>query len=226
MKNELTERQKSIYKFIKEFIDFNSYPPTYREIGAHFNIASTFGVKRHIDALIKKGYLNIGENSSRTISITDNSTENPKPVQTDTIEIPIIGRVAAGQPILAEENIEGTFNIQSSLINGKADCFALKVKGDSMINVGIFEGDVVIINPQKEANNGEIIVAMIDNEATLKRFQRKNGNISLIPENDNYSPIIINKSDNFSIVGKALGVFRWYNWGNYENWNFYKSNFK
>ncbi len=211
MKNELTERQENIYNFIKEFIDFNSYPPTYREIGAHFNIASTFGVKRHIDALIKKGYLNIGENSSRTISITDNSNENSKSVQTDTIEIPIIGRVAAGQPILAEENIEGTFNIQSSLINGKADCFALKVKGDSMINAGIFEGDVVIINPQKEANNGEIIVAMIENEATLKRFQRKNGGISLLPENDNYSPIIINKSDNFSIVGKALGVFRWYN---------------
>ncbi len=211
MKKELTERQESIYQFIKEYINFNGYPPTYREIGAHFNIASTFGVKRHIDALIKKGFLNINENSSRTISITDDFNENSALTQTDTIEIPIIGRVAAGQPILAEENIEGTFNIQSSLINGKANCFALKVKGDSMINAGIFEGDVVIINPQKEANNGEIIVAMIENEATLKRFNRKDGKISLIPENDNYSPILINESDNFSIIGKALGVFRWYN---------------
>lgn len=210
MKNELTERQENIYQFIKDFIDFNSYPPTYREIGTHFNIASTFGVKRHIDALIKKGFLNIGENSSRTISITENSLSS-KIINADTIEIPIIGRVAAGQPILAEENIEGTINIQASLINSKANCFALKVKGDSMINAGIFEGDVVIINPQKDANNGEIIVAMIDNEATLKRFERKNGNISLIPENDNYSPINVNNLDNFSIIGKALGVFRWYN---------------
>ncbi len=211
MKNKLTERQESIYQFIKEFIDFNSYPPTYREIGTQFGIASTFGVKRHIDALIKKGFLNIGENSSRTLSLTNNFDDNSKPINSDTIEIPIIGRVAAGQPILAEENIEGTFNIQASLINGKADCFALKVKGDSMINAGIFEGDVVIINPQKDANNGEIIVAMIDNEATLKRFNRNNGNILLMPENDKYTPIAINKSDNFSIVGKALGVFRWYN---------------
>jgi len=210
MKNELTERQNNIYQFIKEFIDFNSYPPTYREIGTQFGIASTFGVKRHIDALIKKGFLNIGENSSRTLSLTANFKENNRQTAA-TIEIPIIGRVAAGQPILAEENIEGTFNIQSSLINGKADCFALKVKGDSMINAGIFEGDVVIVNPQKDANNGEIVVALLDNEATLKRYKRIDGNISLMPENDNYSPIAVNKSDNFSIVGKALGVFRWYN---------------
>lgn len=220
MKNELTDRQNDIYLFIKEFIDFNGFPPTYREIGSHFSIASTFGVKRHIDALIKKGFLNINENSSRTISIIDNNPSNYKHEPTDTIEIPIIGRVAAGQPILAEENIEGSFNIQSSLINGKANCFALKVKGDSMINAGIFEGDVVIISPQQDANNGEIIVAMIENEATLKRFERKKGAITLIPENDNYSPIKINKTDNFSIIGKALGVFRWYNWGNNENWNF------
>ena len=211
MKNDLTKRQENIYLFIKEFIDFNGYPPTYREIGSHFNIASTFGVKRHIDALIKKGFLNIIENSSRTISVIDNNSSDVNPEPSATIEIPIIGRVAAGQPILAEENIEGTFNIQSSLINGKANCFALKVKGDSMINAGIFEGDVVIINPQKDANNGEIIVAMIDNEATLKRFERKKNFISLIPENDNYTPITVNKNDNFSIVGKALGVFRWYN---------------
>jgi len=209
MKNELTERQENIYQFIKDFIDFNNYPPTYREIGTNFNIVSTFGVKRHIDALIKKGFLTIGENSSRTISVTESSL-NPK-IYSDTIEIPIIGRVAAGQPILAEENIEGTINIQASLINSKNDCFALKVKGDSMINAGIFEGDVVIINPQNDAKNGEIVVAMIDNEATLKRFERKNGNITLIPENDNYSPIKVNNLNNFSIVGKALGVFRWYN---------------
>jgi len=222
MKNELTERQEAIYQFIKEYIDFNGYPPTYREIGSNFGISSTFGVKRHIDALIKKGFLNMSENTSRTISITESFKEE---IESNTIEIPIIGRVAAGQPILAEENIEGTFNIQTSLLRGKNDCFALKVKGNSMINAGIHEGDIVIINPQKDANNGEIVVALFDNEATLKRFEKKGENIRLLPENDNYSPIIVNKSDNFSIIGKALGVFRWYNWGYYEKWHFLKSNF-
>ena len=210
MKKTLTDRQKEIYNFIKNFIELNGYPPTYREIGYEFDISSTFGVKRHIDALIKKGFLNIAENSSRTLSL--NESESSSNLQhSDTVEIPIIGRVAAGQPILAEENVEGTFSIQKSLINGKSDCFALRVKGDSMINAGIFEGDVVIVNPQKEANNGEIIVALLGNEATLKRFERKNGKIALIPENDKYDKIKVNEEDDFSIIGKALGVFRWYN---------------
>ena len=210
MKKILTDRQKSIYDFIKNSIELNGYPPTYREIGYEFDISSTFGVKRHIDALIKKGFLNIAENSSRTLSLNE-SESSSNPQHSDTIEIPIVGRVAAGQPILAEENIEGTFSIQKSLINGKSDCFALRVKGDSMINAGIFEGDVVIVNPQKEANNGEIIVALLGNEATLKRFERKNGKIALIPENDKYDKIKVNEEDDFSIIGKALGVFRWYN---------------
>ena len=210
MKKTLTDRQKEIYNFIKNFIELNGYPPTYREIGYEFDISSTFGVKRHIDALIKKGFLNIAENSSRTLSLNE-SESSSNPQHSDTIEIPIVGRVAAGQPILAEENIEGTFSIQKSLINGKSDCFALRVKGDSMINAGIFEGDVVIVNPQKEANNGEIIVALLGNEATLKRFERKNGKIALIPENDKYDKIKVNEEDDFSIIGKALGVFRWYN---------------
>jgi len=210
LKKTLTDRQKEIYNFIKNFIELNGYPPTYREIGYEFDISSTFGVKRHIDALIKKGFLNIAENSSRTLSLNE-SESSSNPQHSHTIEIPIVGRVAAGQPILAEENIEGTFSIQKSLINGKSDCFALRVKGDSMINAGIFEGDVVIVNPQKEANNGEIIVALLGNEATLKRFERKNGKIALIPENDKYDKIKVNEEDDFSIIGKALGVFRWYN---------------
>jgi len=210
MKAELTERQKEIYNFIKEYIEVNSYPPTYREIGNHFNIASTFGVKRHIDALVKKGFMNIGENSNRTISLTENFDET-KNNPADIINIPIVGHIAAGVPLLAEENIEGTFTLHSGLINGKADCFALKVKGDSMINAGIFDGDVVIITPQNDADNGDIVVAMIENEATLKRFKKLKDRIELIPENENYSPIIVNNTENFSILGKALGIFRWYN---------------
>lgn len=210
MKKILTDRQKEIYTFIKNFVELNGYPPTYREIGFEFDISSTFGVKRHIDALIKKGFLNIAENSSRTLSINEPDSSSTAQIS-DTVEIPIVGRVAAGQPILAEENVEGTFSIHKSLINGKSDCFALRVKGDSMINAGIFEGDVVIVNPQKNANNGEIIVALLGDEATLKRFERKNNQIALVPENEKYDKIRIKKDDDFSIVGKALGVFRWYN---------------
>jgi len=212
LKKSLTDRQEEVYIFIKSFIELNSYPPTYREIGFEFNISSTFGVKRHIDALIKKGYLNITENSSRTLSIIEPSINSISRIQSsEVIELPILGRVAAGQPILAEENIEGTFSVQASLINGKSNCFGLRVKGDSMINAGIMEGDVVIINPQKDANNGEIVVALLGTEATLKRFERKSNRITLIPENEKYDKIHINSTDNFSIVGKALGVFRWYN---------------
>jgi len=212
MKKDLTERQKEVFEFIKEYIEFNSFPPTYREIGAQFNIVSTFGVKRHIDALIKKGYLNTEQNMSRTISLTGiNESKSANSSMEEIIEIPIVGRVAAGQPILAEQNIEGTLSLQASLINKRDNCFGLKVKGDSMINAGIFEGDVVVINPQQNANNGEIVVALLGDEATLKRFERTGNQVYLIPENENYQKINVNKREDFSIVGKVLGVFRWYN---------------
>lgn len=213
MKNNLTDRQQTIFNFIEYFVEENGYPPTYREIGFHFDISSTFGVKRHIDALIKKGFLSIAENSSRTLSINNAIISKPESSYktSDVVEIPIVGRVAAGQPILAEENIEGTFCVDRGLIRGKSNCFGLKVKGDSMINAGIFEGDIVIVNPQRDANNGEIIVALLGTEATLKRFERKNKNLALIPENEKYPKINISDTDDFSIVGKAIGVFRLYN---------------
>ena len=212
MKKELTERQKEVFGFIKEYIEFNSFPPTYREIGTQFNIVSTFGVKRHIDALIKKGYLTTEQNMSRTISLTGiNESKSANSLMEEIIELPIVGRVAAGQPILAEENIEGTLSLQASLINKRDNCFGLKVKGDSMINAGIFEGDVVVINPQQNANNGEIVVALLGDEATLKRYERTGNQVYLIPENDNYQKINVNEREDFSIVGKVLGVFRWYN---------------
>ncbi len=212
MKKELTERQKEVFEFIKEYIEFNSFPPTYREIGTQFNIVSTFGVKRHIDALIKKGYLTTEQNMSRTISLTGiNESKSANSLMEEIIELPIVGRVAAGQPILAEENIEGTLSLQASLINKRDNCFGLKVKGDSMINAGIFEGDVVVINPQQNANNGEIVVALLGDEATLKRYERTGNQVYLIPENENYQKINVNNREDFSIVGKVLGVFRWYN---------------
>lgn len=206
-KENITNRQKEILDFIQDYVDFNGYPPTYREIGKHFNIVSTFGVKRHIDALRKKGYLSSESGASRTLSlIVDNTRERSKAI----IDIPIVGRVAAGAPILAEENIEGNLSLDKNLVGNRTDCFGLKVRGDSMINAGILEGDLVIIQPQREAQNGDIIVALLHDEATMKRFRLENNKIYLIPENDNYEPIVIDNPEEFTIIGKVVGVFRSY----------------
>ncbi|HED08254.1 MAG TPA: transcriptional repressor LexA [Ignavibacteria bacterium] len=213
MKKELTERQQAIFDFILKFKEMNGFPPTLREIGKNFDIASTFGVKRHIDALVKKGYLNVESNTSRGISIlfeqnsvTTNSTLN------NSMEIPIIGQVAAGIPITSYENLEGTVVIDSSFLKrGQGDSFALKVKGDSMIEEGIFENDLLLVTPQQTANNSDIIVAMVDGEVTVKTFMKKEERIRLIPANKNYTPIEIKPEQDFSIIGKVKGVLRWLN---------------
>ncbi|HSL89251.1 MAG TPA: transcriptional repressor LexA [Ignavibacteriaceae bacterium] len=216
MKKELTDRQEDILIFIKEFLSQNGYPPTLRQIGKHFSISSTFGVKRHLDALEKKGYLNVESNASRGISIirNDDDFSIPTLVRDEEIElnrIPIIGRVAAGSPILAEENIDGSVLIDPSFMNKVKNCFALKVKGDSMVNAGIFEGDLVIVSPKHSALTDEIIVARIDDEVTVKRYFTRENEVKLIPENDKYSPIIITNKNDFSIIGKVTGVVRWIN---------------
>lgn len=208
MKEEITDRQKEILNFIQDYVDFNGFPPTYREIAKQFNLASTFGVKRHIDALVKKGFLNNTNNSSRTLSLVVNNN----PIQKGpVVEIPVVGRVAAGQPILAQENIEGTFSIDKSFLGNQQQCFGLKVRGDSMVNAGILEGDLVIIQPQKEAANGEIVVALIGDEATMKKYVVEENKIFLVPENEKYEAIIIENDEDFSIIGKVIGVFRSYN---------------
>lgn len=215
MKTELTDRQQAILTFIQEFLLSSGFPPTLREIGKHFGISSTFGVKRHLDALEKKGYLNVESNSSRGISIIrdENSFSNLSVSYDDPSQnrIPIIGRVAAGSPILAEENIEGSVLIDPSFMSKAKNCFALKVKGDSMINAGIFEDDLVIVSPQTTAITNEIVVAKIDDEVTVKRYFIKNNKISLLPENESYNPIEVNELNEFSIIGKVTGVVRWMN---------------
>jgi repressor LexA len=137
-----------------------------------------------------------------------NKFKNPND---NTIGLPIIGRVAAGYPILAEENIEGRVMLDSSLIGNKESCFGLRVQGDSMINAGIFEGDLVIVSPQSTANNGDIIIALLHDEATLKKYERRNNKIYLVPENEKYKPIEVDNNEEFSIIGKVIGVFRTYN---------------
>jgi repressor LexA len=211
MKNQLTDRQQTIFDFIQQFAEANGYPPTYREIGKHFNISSTFGVKRHIDALVKKGYLSNESNTNRTLSIIDEGLNKSGHTLDNMLEIPIVGRVAAGQPVLAVENVEGKMMIDPSLASKKTGCFGLKVRGDSMMNAGILEGDLVIVSPQKEAVNGDIIVALLHDEATMKRFERKENKIYLVPENEKYKPIEVDNVEEFSIIGKVISVFRTYN---------------
>jgi repressor LexA len=215
MKNKLTDRQEDILIFIQQFTAENGYPPTLREIGKHFQIASTFGVKRHLEALVKKGYINIESNASRGISfIKKNSDEFvDRSYFNDNLflKIPIVGRVAAGLPINAIENMEGSLVIDPSFLKKAEDAFALRVKGDSMINAGINEGDLVVVSPKEQARNGDIVVAMLNDEATVKRFELKDNGIKLIAENNAYAPIEIKDEDDFKLIGKVKGVVRWLN---------------
>jgi repressor LexA len=214
MKNKLTDRQKEILDFIQKFISDNGFPPTLREIASNFGLASTFGVKRHLDALKKKGYLKIESFASRAITLNKISNEydlEKTNFNSKIIPIPVVGRVAAGSPILSEENLEGTIAIDSNFFKNNKDCFALKVTGDSMINAGIFEGDLVIVNPNEKVSQHDIVVARVDDEITVKNYEKKNDKIFLIPQNEKYQPIVVTERNNFSLVGKVIGVLRWFN---------------
>jgi len=213
MKNGLTDRQEEILNFLQNYINTKGYAPSLREIGKHFNIVSTFGVKRHLDALTKKGYINSDYNISRSVTVVDLNRQKIKidNDQENNNEVPIIGRVAAGQPILSFENIDGYLSVDQRIKRNFADCFALKVKGDSMINAGIYEDDIVIVAPNKNVLSGEIIIALIGDEATVKRFEVNGDKTFLIPENNIYQPIDVTYKEDFSVVGKVVGVIRWYN---------------
>ena len=215
MKNKLTERQEDILIFIQQFTQENGYPPTLREIGKHFQISSTFGVKRHLEALVKKGHINIESNASRGISmIKKNQDEFPEISFSGEgvfFKIPVIGRVAAGLPITAIENMEGSLVVDPAFLKRAEDAFALRVKGDSMINIGINDGDLVIVSPNEQTRNGDIVVAMLNDEATVKRFEVVNKKIKLFAENSAYLPIEIKSEDDFNLIGKVKGVVRWLN---------------
>jgi len=215
MKNKLTDRQEDILTFIKQFTLDCGFPPTLREIGKNFQISSTFGVKRHLEALVKKGFINIESNASRGISLvkknTDDTFEETWKDESVFVKIPVIGRVAAGIPISAIENHEGSLVLDPSFLRKAENAFALRVKGDSMINAGINDKDLVIVSPDEQAKNGDIVVAMLNDEATVKKFEMINNKIRLIAENDNYKPIEVNNRDNFNLVGKVKGVVRWLN---------------
>jgi repressor LexA len=215
MKDKLTDRQEDILTFIKQFTLESGYPPTLREIGKHFQISSTFGVKRHLEALVKKGFINIESNASRGISLIRKNSEDfiDRSIGDDDafVKIPVIGRVAAGIPINAVENLEGSLVVDPSFLKKAEDAFALRVKGDSMINAGINDKDLVIVSPREQAKNGDIVVAMLNDEATVKKFEFINNKIRLIAENNAYLPIEVKREDDFKLIGKVKGVVRWLN---------------
>lgn len=202
MPAELTERQKSIFSFLKDFLKKKGYPPTVREIADHFRMAGPKGAKKHLDRLAAKGYIRRLPGCSRAIEIL---TESPL---TPARMIPIVGRVRAGSPILAEEQVEGHLAVDEDLAPWK-EAFLLRVMGDSMIQAGILEGDYVIVKPQSTSENGEIVVALIGEEATVKRFYRSRSQIRLEPANDKLKPIVVTPgSGEFRILGKVVGLIR------------------
>jgi repressor LexA len=196
---ELTPRQRQVLEFVTQFIDSHGYPPTLREIARHLEVNGTLGVMRHLDALEKKGYLKKNAGSSRGIAIEG---------RTSSVSLPIVGVVRAGLPQPAMEDIDGYFAIDSSQLRS-GGAFFLRVKGDSMIGASILEGDLALVRPQPSAENRDIVVAMVDGEATLKRFYRERGKIRLVAANPNYEDIVVRpgKGD-VIIIGKVVGIYR------------------
>lgn len=214
----LTDRQREILDFITQRILEQGYPPTIREIGSQMGIRSTNGVNDHLKALERKGYLKREGLKSRALR----PVSMPRPIRSNvlpaimpdgpTIDIPIMGRVAAGSPILAEENVEATVKVDSFFLGTRPNdkVFALRVSGDSMIDAGIFDGDYIFVRKQIEARGGQIVVAMIDGEATVKRYEPDGDVIRFCPENKDMEPIVVHRRDfrDTSILGIVCGVWR------------------
>lgn len=200
---KITTKQSEILEYIKDQILKKGFPPSVREICEAVNLKSTSSVHAHLETLEKNGYIKRDSTKSRTIEILDDSFQM---VRTETVSIPIIGQVAAGAPILAEQNIDGYFPLPAEMLP-HGDSFILNVKGDSMINVGIFNGDRIFVKCADTAVNGDTVVALVDDSATVKTFYKENGHIRLQPENDDMDPIIV---DDCKILGKVYGVFRLY----------------
>ncbi|HOV22035.1 MAG TPA: transcriptional repressor LexA [bacterium] len=195
---KLTGRQKEILKFIKNFTEKNGYPPTIEEIMGKFSFSSPNAVISHLSALEKKGIIERKGNISRGIIIKETDK---------TYNIPVLGNIPAGIPLEEEENIEGYLTISENLLS-RDEYFALRVKGDSMKDAGIFDGDYVILKKDSEIKNGDIVVAYLDNQYTVKYFYKKDSSIELRPANKFYTSIKVNKNQKFQIIGKVKGVFR------------------
>ncbi|RKX99716.1 repressor LexA [Candidatus Poribacteria bacterium] len=197
-RRELTERQREVLDFIKEKIRENGYPPTIREIGERFGISEK-GAYDHLRALERKGYIRRRPRKTRAIEVLE-----PMEEEGDVIRVPIVGRIAAGEPLFAQENLEGELPLPRELF-GDGELFALRVRGESMVEDGIFDGDYVIVRRQSHAEPGDIVVALIGDEATIKRFYRERGRIKLVPANSSMKAIYVTEAQ---IQGKVIGVIR------------------
>lgn len=215
-KKALTERQEEVLEFIRRRSEDTRLPPTVREIGEKFQISSTNGVRSILGALIKKGYIKRSPRLSRGIELMDQ-----EPIQSTKgkvislaskdvggVEIPIVGRIAAGTPILAVQNLEGTVTVDRDFLARQTNVFALRVKGDSMIHAGILDGDLVFARQQTTAEDGQIVAAMVDDEATVKYYKPKTSAIELHSANPKYAPIVVTPERHFAIAGRIIGVMR------------------
>lgn len=201
---KISKKQSEILEYMKNEILNRGFPPSVREICEAVDLKSTSSVHSHLETLEKNGYIRRDPTKPRAIEIID---DNFNLVRRETVNVPIIGKVAAGQPLLAVENIEGYFPIPSEYMpNNKT--FMLVVQGDSMINAGIFDGDYIVVEQQNTAQNGQKVVALVDDSATIKTFYKEKDHIRLQPENDAMSPILVGPEQFFQILGKVIGVFR------------------
>lgn len=198
---KITDKQKEILEYIKEMILKKGYPPAVREICEAVHLKSTSSVHSHLESLEKNGYIRRDPTKPRTIEILDDDFALTR---REVVNVPVIGTVAAGTPILAEQNIEDYLPIPAEMLPNK-EVFMLKVKGNSMIEAGIYSGDKVIVAKQPDAENGDKVVALVDDSATVKTFYKENGHFRLQPENSTMDPIIL---DHVEILGKVIGLFR------------------
>ena len=201
---KISSKQQEILEYIKQEILNKGYPPAVREICEAVHLKSTSSVHSHLETLEKNGYIRRDPTKPRAIEIID---DNFNLTRREVVNVPILGQVAAGQPLLAVENIENYFPIPTEFMPN-AETFMLKVKGDSMINAGIFNGDKILVQKQSDAQNGDIVVALVDDSATVKTFYKENGHYRLQTENDTMDPIIVNEC---SILGKVFGIMRFLN---------------
>ena len=200
---KITAKQEEILNYIKNEILERGFPPAVREICQAVGLKSTSSVHSHLESLEKNGYIRRDPTKPRAIEILDDSFQM---VRREMVNVPVVGNVAAGQPILAEQNIDSYYPIPAEFMPNE-QTFILKVKGDSMVNAGILNGDSVVVKQQSTAHNGEIVVALVEDSATVKTFYKEDGHIRLQPENDTMDPIIV---DDCQILGKVFGVFRFF----------------
>lgn len=200
---KISDKQREILEYIKSEILNKGYPPAVRDICEAVHLKSTSSVHSHLETLEKNGYIRRDPTKPRAIEIID---DNFNLVRREVVNVPLLGRVAAGEPLLAVENVETYFPVPSEFMPNQ-DCFMLEVKGESMVNAGIFDGDNILVKQQSDARDGEMVVALVDDSATVKTFYRENGYYRLQPENDTMDPIIV---DNVEILGIVFGVFRFF----------------